>query len=55
MEPLLSDPSSPWQKTRLACLRFFPDGKTLFLAGGKNQGNPKDKKKWGRIVHYEIT
>ena len=40
---------------RISASAFTPDGKTLFLAGGKNQGNPKDKKKWGRIVHYEVA
>jgi len=40
---------------RISSSAFTPDGKTLFLAGGRNQGNPEEKKKWGRIVHYEVA
>lgn len=40
---------------RISASTFTPDGKTLYLAGGANQGNPNDKKKWGRIVIYEVT
>lgn len=40
---------------RISASTFTPDGKTLYLAGGANQGNPNDKKKWGRIVIYEVA
>jgi len=40
---------------RISASAFTPDGKTLYLAGGANQGNPAEEKKWGRIVIYEVT
>ena len=40
---------------RISASTFTPDGKTLYLAGGANQDNPAQEKKWGRIVIYEVT
>ena len=40
---------------RISASAFTPDGKTLFLAGGKNQGNPAEERKWGRIVIYKVV
>ncbi|MFT6861821.1 MAG: WD40 repeat protein [Akkermansiaceae bacterium] len=40
---------------RISASTFTPDGKTLYLGGGANQGEPDPKKEWGRIVIYEIT
>ena len=39
---------------RISASTFTPDGKTLYLAGGVNQDNPAQEKKWGRIVIYEV-
>jgi Tol biopolymer transport system component len=39
---------------RISASTFTPDGKTLYLAGGANQGRPSEEKKWGRIVIYEV-
>lgn len=48
-----SVPSNPG--FRISASAFTPDGKHLYLGGGKNQGNPAQEKKWGRIVIYEVS
>ncbi|YCM42885.1 hypothetical protein V2O64_16370 [Verrucomicrobiaceae bacterium 227] len=40
---------------RISASAFTPDGNTLYLAGGANQGNPAEEKEWGRIVIYEVS
>ena len=43
------------QRSKRTRMTPASDGKTLYLAGGANQGNPNEEKKWGRIVTYEVT
>lgn len=39
---------------RISSSVFTPDGKSLILAGGVNQDNPAEAKKWGRIIIYDV-
>ena len=40
---------------RISASTFAPNGKTLYPAGGVNQGNPAEEKEWGRILIYEVS
>lgn len=40
---------------RISTSAFTPDGGRLYLGGGANQGRPNEKKKWGRIVIYDVS
>jgi WD40 repeat protein len=40
---------------RISSSAFTPDGKTLYLGGGANQGEPDPKKEWGRVVIYDVS
>lgn len=40
---------------RISAAAFTSDGKTLFLAGGVNQGDPFNEHDWGRIITYDIS
>ena len=40
---------------RISTSAFTPEGGRLYLGGGANQGRPNEKKKWGRIVIYDVS
>ena len=39
---------------RISTSTFTPNGERLYLGGGANQGRPSEKKKWGRIIIYDV-